>query len=119
MLSHEFLNKLSVIIGSCDLLLEKREQSPDVNASTTQRIEVIRGIAQGMVDELKEHLCELDEQARMLLEKKTGAEVVVTTCTGARLEVGTQAVDGVGDPLPVDGEGDQGLLRRRRATHPH
>ena len=49
--SHYVLNKLSIIIGNCDLLIEKTEQGTEY----AKRLGVIREVALTTVNELTEH----------------------------------------------------------------
>ncbi len=65
--SHNFINKLTVIIGSCQLLQEKTEQMECVDCEFSRRISVIESIAQGLAEELKHHQCSLDPATRMAL----------------------------------------------------
>jgi len=54
-MAHDLLNKLTVIIGGCDLLEEKASDSECVRL-----ILAIRDSAKAMADELKQHQCDLD-----------------------------------------------------------
>jgi hypothetical protein len=56
-LAHECLNKLSVIIGNCDLAHEKAPS----DSECLKRITTIRDTAKAMADALNGHLCELSE----------------------------------------------------------
>ena len=60
MLSHEFANDLSVIIGNCELLEEEATRA----GTSTHKIEVILGAARRMSEELKGHVCALDAVTR-------------------------------------------------------
>jgi hypothetical protein len=71
LMSHSLLNKLSVIIGSCDLIQEEANRLPVVSSESMRRIAVVRGTAMEMVNELKEHLCELDSAAITTLLRLT------------------------------------------------
>jgi hypothetical protein len=64
-MSHNFINKLTVIIGSCQLLQEKAERAGQLDPECLHRLAVIQDIARGMAEDLKEHQCELDSIARM------------------------------------------------------
>lgn len=61
MLAHHFVNKLTVIVGGCDLLTEKSE--PDSELS--KRLLMMREIAKSMADELNQHQCHLDAMVRV------------------------------------------------------
>ncbi len=54
MMSHKFMNDLTVILGSCELLKEAQQDSPECK----RRLEVIWEVAHGMVKELKAHQCQ-------------------------------------------------------------
>lgn len=51
MAAHKLINKLSIIIGNCDLLIQKT----DVDAEQARRVALIREIADTAVKELIEH----------------------------------------------------------------
>ena len=57
-MSHKFMNDLTVILGSCELLKEAQQDSPECK----RRLEVIWEVAHGMVEELKAHQCQLERQ---------------------------------------------------------
>ncbi len=70
MMSHEFLNKLSVIIGTCDLL----QETADSDSPCVRRLITIREIAQHMANQLKQHQCQLDCVTRtMMLSRESVA----------------------------------------------
>jgi hypothetical protein len=58
MLAHKMINKLSTIIGNCDLLLEKTE----AGTPHAKGIGVIRETAQTAVKELLEHQQQIERQ---------------------------------------------------------
>lgn len=58
--SHTLLNKLSVIIGSCDIALEQLKTDSTPESQVGRRVTVVREIAWELVDELKDHQCLLD-----------------------------------------------------------
>ena len=55
-LAHELINKLSTIIGNCDLV---SEMAP-VDSEGAKRLSVIRETARGMAVELNKRQCELN-----------------------------------------------------------
>jgi hypothetical protein len=57
-MSHKFMNDLTVILGSCELLKDPQQDSPECK----RRLEVIWEVAHGMVEELKAHQCQLERQ---------------------------------------------------------
>lgn len=64
-MSHNFINKLTVIIGSCQLLQEKVQRAGQVDSEFLHRLAVIQDIAKRMAEDLNEHQCELDSIAKM------------------------------------------------------
>lgn len=66
-LSHQILNKLSVIIGSCDLLMEDLEESANPDAQTIRRLEMVRDVARELGEEVKERRCVLESEMRIAL----------------------------------------------------
>lgn len=87
-LSHLSLNKLSVIIGGCDLLLESEEGSPQLDPQTVKRLELIRDAARDLAKEFRLHVCELEARIAVL--------------SGAALATG-EAVNRKADSLKTDG----------------
>lgn len=74
LLSHYFINKLTVIIGNCQLLEEKAENSDGFISECKRRLTVVQEIAKGMTDELKDHNCRLDAMAKVaMLAHKSAA----------------------------------------------
>ncbi len=74
-LSHHFINKLSVIIGSCQLLQEQADESDGLDTECAHRVAVILEVAREMSKELKEHECQLDSATKMLLLGRASASV--------------------------------------------
>ncbi len=60
MLSHDFANELSVIIGNCELLEEEATSA----GTSTHKIEIILSAARRMSDELRSHICTLEVATR-------------------------------------------------------
>jgi hypothetical protein len=56
-LAHEFVNKLSAIVGYCDLM----EEHATEDSECQRRLQAIRNIARGMAESLSKHQCELDD----------------------------------------------------------
>jgi hypothetical protein len=62
-MTHDLINKLSVIVGNCDLVMEQiEEKQPDLS----MRVQVIREIAHAAARELGEHQGELEAMNRTL-----------------------------------------------------
>jgi hypothetical protein len=55
-LTHGLVNKLSVIVGYCDLLKDDALE----DSKCRKRLDAIRSIAKGMADELLGHQCDLE-----------------------------------------------------------
>jgi hypothetical protein len=60
LLVHNMINKLSVIIGNCDLVIEATpEDSPQA-----QRLAAIRKAAESLILEVRDYKCDLIEPAK-------------------------------------------------------
>jgi hypothetical protein len=59
-LSHSLLNKLSAIVGNCEIVRERASKSGHSDSECLRRIDAIHQIALAMAEELDEHVCELD-----------------------------------------------------------
>jgi len=59
-LAHDLVNKLSVIVGSCDLIKDAAELDPQ----HLQKLLLIRDIAVRMANELNLHQCEIEVAKR-------------------------------------------------------
>ena len=59
-LAHELINKLTVIVGHCDLL---KENAPE-DSHCLERLMQIREVAKSMAEELNSHQCHLDTMLR-------------------------------------------------------
>jgi hypothetical protein len=59
-LAHELVNRLSVIVGYCDLLAD---EAPE-DTKCLKRLNAIRCIAKTMADDLTKHQCQLGILAR-------------------------------------------------------
>ncbi len=57
---HTFLNKLSVIVGNCDLLIEKMEPGSE----HVRRLAVIREVAETAAKEIVGHQRQVEAEAR-------------------------------------------------------
>ena len=64
-LAHGLVNKLSAIVGHCDLL---KDQAPE-DSECQKRLAAIRSIAKNMADELHGHKCDLEVIAREAMKK--------------------------------------------------
>jgi signal transduction histidine kinase len=64
--AHDIINKLSVIVGHADLLLEKTEKDTDY----AKRLTLIRDIAEQSANELKQHQRDLAAQIRKPEKRK-------------------------------------------------
>ncbi len=60
LLSHELFNKLSVVIGSCQILRERMEELKYTDSQCQHHVDVLEKVARTMADELRKHECELD-----------------------------------------------------------
>jgi len=64
--AHDLVNKLSVIVGNVDLLLEVTEKDTDY----AKRLTLIREIAEQSANELKQHQRELAAQLKKSEKRK-------------------------------------------------
>lgn len=60
MVAHDLVNKLSAIVGHCDLLIEITERDPEY----ARRLTLIRDIAKAAAEELAEHQRKLAAETR-------------------------------------------------------
>jgi hypothetical protein len=65
-LTHSLLGKLQVILGYCDLLVERHAQ----DSESSNRLQLIRQAVQSMGVELHDYQCELIVQQRITAERK-------------------------------------------------
>lgn len=66
--AHNLVNKLSIIIGNCDLLIEKTEAGTEY----ARRLAVIREVADAPVKELAEHQRQAEAELRKADKRKAG-----------------------------------------------
>lgn len=64
--AHSVVNKLSIIIGNCDLLIERMEKGSE----HAHRLEMIRDVAKTAVAELTKHQQEMEAKARRTERRK-------------------------------------------------
>ena len=69
LLAHELVNKLSVVVGYCDLL---RDYMPEDSAGQGQ-LGKIREIAKAMAEELNTHQCSIKAMTREALKSSLGS----------------------------------------------
>ena len=60
LLAHDLVNKLTAIIGYCDLLIEKAEEETEC----AKRLRLIHNLAKSAAKELAEHQCQLSSVVR-------------------------------------------------------
>jgi len=60
MFEHSLVNKLSAIVGNCDLLYEKTEKGTEY----ARRLAVIRDLAESAVKEIMEHQRRAEAESR-------------------------------------------------------
>jgi hypothetical protein len=63
---HDLVNKLSVIIGHCDLLRDRLK----AGLRCSRRVDVIHTTAQSMANDLNDHQCRVAEAARRARVRK-------------------------------------------------
>ncbi|HUA15387.1 MAG TPA: hypothetical protein VMG31_08810 [Verrucomicrobiae bacterium] len=62
MLAHDLINRLSIIVGYCDLLAEESKEKAE--PACRERIHLIREVAQAAAAELGKHQCKLESIMR-------------------------------------------------------
>jgi hypothetical protein len=65
-LTHSLLGKLQVILGYCDLLVERHSQ----DSESSNHLQLMRQAVQSMAGELHDYQCELIVQQRITAERK-------------------------------------------------
>jgi len=65
-LTHSLLGKLQVILGCCDLLVERHSQ----DSESSNHLQLIRQAVQSMGVQLRDYQCELIVQQRIAAERK-------------------------------------------------
>jgi hypothetical protein len=65
-LTHSLLGKLQVILGYCDLLVERHSQ----DSESSNHLQLIRQAVQSMRVQLHDYQCELIVQQRIAAERK-------------------------------------------------
>jgi hypothetical protein len=65
-LTHSLLGKLQVILGDCDLLVERHSQ----DSESSNHLQLIRQAVQSMRVQLHDYQCELIVQQRIAAERK-------------------------------------------------
>lgn len=60
MLSHRLINKLTVVVGTCDLLQERIEQlAGKADPDCVEKVALIRKVSKEIVEQLAKHTCYL------------------------------------------------------------
>lgn len=74
LLFHNFINRLSVIVGNCELVVDEAEKAGIADLPHMRRIPVVRNIAVELARELREQMSELDAVTKTMLvgEKAKG-----------------------------------------------
>ena len=106
-LAHNILNKLSVIIGSCEIVLESLKGEKPCEPPVERRVAVVREMAWELVNEVRERGCELDRAARTALLSTLCGEVQSTNAGVIR------AIDAEADPSKANGKSDQRFVAGR------
>jgi signal transduction histidine kinase len=78
-LAHELLNKLSVIVGYCDLLEEDARLDPKAQV----QVGAIRNVALKMAEYLNTHQCALETAAREEARKSVASPKTVSNAKSA------------------------------------
>jgi len=67
LLAHRLVDKLSVIIGHCDLVSEEVE----AGSECAKHLGMIHSVAAEMAKELSVHHCQVSEAVRSMVERRT------------------------------------------------
>ena len=67
LLAHRLVDKLSIIIGHCDLVSEEVEPGSEC----AKRLELIHSVAAEMAKELSVHQCRVSEAVRSMVGQRT------------------------------------------------
>lgn len=65
-LAHDLINKLTIIIGNCDLVVEHNSE----DAELLGRVRIIRDLADSLARKLAEHQCALDAALKASVAEK-------------------------------------------------
>ena len=118
MLAHNLVDKLSVIIGTCDLVLGFDGVSKLEDPALRRRLEVIRSTAATLAKDVSGHACQLDSAIRAMRSADSPTQSVESLRDdGSRVEV--RKVDRNADPLQTDGNCDQRRVRPNGITLAH
>ena len=72
LLSHDVINKVSVIIGNCDLLTKEAVDGSE----EARRLLLIRDVAKSIAEQLNQHHCEIEAMIRTLTTQDRSAAKV-------------------------------------------
>lgn len=76
MLSHRLINKLTVVVGTCDLLQERIEQlAGQADPDCVKKVALIRKVSKEIVEQLAKHTCHLDAVTRTAVAESSAETV--------------------------------------------
>ncbi|HKV82761.1 MAG TPA: hypothetical protein VJP02_31730 [Candidatus Sulfotelmatobacter sp.] len=78
LLAHELVNKLSAVVGYCDLLRDHVAED-----SAQQQLRKIRELAKAMAEELNAHQCSIETMSREVLKSSLDKAQVTVQCEEA------------------------------------
>lgn len=116
LLAHEFVNKLTIIIGNCDLLIEREAEAEIPDSHSMRRLQVIRDAASRLAGDIQQHTCEISKLARETLMHAKDYAVDVRDANSLLL---VSACNGERDPLETNGERNESSIGRRGVAVPH
>jgi len=67
LLSHNFVNKLAVIIGSCQIIRERMQASALPDPECQRRVDLMERIAKGLADDVQHYRCQRVESDKMAM----------------------------------------------------
>jgi hypothetical protein len=80
LLAHDLLNKLTTILGACELLKDKAESDPEC----MRRLLTIKDTAKSIATDLQQHQCHLEDAVRKQL--MTRGDIPQAARTGENAE---------------------------------
>jgi len=67
MLSHDLINKLTVVVGTCDLLQQRIEQlAGKADPDFVKKVALIRKVSKEIVEQMAKHTCRMDVTSKGL-----------------------------------------------------
>ena len=78
MLAHDLVNRLSIIVGHCDLIEEEQQDA----SRRSDSVRTIRDVAKSAAIELADHLCHLDSLAQIRAAQPSSPSKAASSASG-------------------------------------